>query len=123
VLFRSKAQLRVGNVFMAGARPSVHEANPLMLPDADPKLRLVGRAGRLLLEGGVNWAAIRSGSRPLVTGAMLGRATTPGLPYENPDGSPVTMDRDYFRKARDPSNPTPGPFEGIARGPLTLRVR
>lgn len=49
--------------------------------------------------------------RQLVTTKSLGKAIIPGLPFENPDGSPVKINTDYFGKKRDLANPSPGPFE------------
>jgi alpha-N-arabinofuranosidase len=49
--------------------------------------------------------------RQLVTTKSLGKAIIPDLPFENPDGSPVKINTDYFGKKRDLANPSPGPFE------------
>ena len=46
-----------------------------------------------------------------MTTELLGKAKIPNLPYENPDGSPLAIDTDYFGKKRDAGNPFPGPFE------------
>jgi alpha-N-arabinofuranosidase len=58
----------------------------------------------------------------LVTTELLGKARIPGLPYENPDGSPLKVDTDYFGKPRNQAHPTPGPFENPGVGPLVLKV-
>jgi alpha-N-arabinofuranosidase len=58
-----------------------------------------------------------------VTTELLGKAKIPELPYENPDGSPLKIDTDYFGKQRNEANPTPGPFENPGQGDLTLKVR
>ena len=46
----------------------------------------------------------------MVTTELLGKARIPNLPYEQPDGSPYSIDTDYFGKRRDKENPFPGPF-------------
>ena len=66
--------------------------------------------------------AVKKAGTTLVTTELLGKARIPGLPYENPDGSPLKIDTDYFGKKRSESNPTAGPFESPGTGPLTLRV-
>ena len=103
-----------GNVFLKGAKPSKHERQPVVKPDFDPGLRLVEKADGFYLEIVFDGASARR-KRQLVTTALLGQAVIPGLPYEQADGSPIRIDRDYFGKTRDASAPTPGPFE--ARGP------
>ncbi|MCP5525173.1 MAG: hypothetical protein H7A46_26920 [Verrucomicrobiales bacterium] len=44
------------------------------------------------------------------------------MPYVNADDSPVRVDVDYFGKRRDPSRPTPGPFEELVTGSVSLRI-
>lgn len=58
----------------------------------------------------------------MVTSELLGKPKTVALPYENPDGSPVKINTDYFGKSRDMNNPTPGPFEKPGKGELVLKV-
>jgi alpha-N-arabinofuranosidase len=53
---------------------------------------------------------------------VLGRAGIPDMNYENPDGSSITMDIDYFGNARNTTNPAPGPFEGFIEGKRLLKV-
>jgi len=45
-----------------------------------------------------------------------------GVAFENPDGSPITIDKDYFDKKRDTSSPYVGPFEGLKEGEQTIKV-
>ncbi len=59
----------------------------------------------------------------LVTTKLLGKTKIARLPYETPNGSPLTIDTDYFGKARNKTNPTAGPFENPDTGPLRLRMR
>jgi hypothetical protein len=40
----------------------------------------------------------------------------------NPDGSPVTIDTDYFGNQRNIKNPSPGPFEITKGGKQSLQV-
>ena len=59
----------------------------------------------------------------LVTTDLLGKPLFAQVPYENADGSPVTVDRDFCGNPRDRARPTPGPFERPGRGEWKLRVR
>ena len=52
---------------------------------------------------------------------LLGKAKIPGLAYENPDGSSLKIDNDYFGKKRSEAAPAPGPFEKIGTNPIMLK--
>jgi len=53
---------------------------------------------------------------------LLGKAIVPEQGFENRDGSPLLIDSDFFGKKRDPKNPTPGPFEKLQKGKLSIKV-
>ena len=110
-----------GNVYFHGARPCAKEANPLMLSDHDPAIRLAEEGGWRYLHFTLG-KSLRKAETTFVTTKLLGEARIPGLPYVNPDDSPLTLDRDYFSQRRSQSRPTPGPFEKPGAGELRLRV-
>ena len=112
-----------GNVFLKGAKPSKHEKDPLCKPEFDPAIKLVEKADGLHLEVTLDKAWSTQRTRQLVTTDLLGKANIPGLPYENPDASPLKINTDYFGKKRNEANPTAGPFENPGTGPLSLKVR
>lgn len=123
--FYDKAALPVwmsGNVFLKGARPSQHEADPIVMPETDPGLRLIEKEGvfSLTLTLDKEWKGPKK--RQMVTTEILGQAAIPKASYEKPDGTPLNINTDYFGKPRNDSNPTPGPFESLKRGPVTLKV-
>ncbi len=103
-----------GNVFLKGARPSVHEPAASVRPDFDPQLQLASEDDgvylRLVL--GKDLAETR---RQLVTTDLLGKTAIAGLPYQMPDGTPYRIDTDYHGARRNPGNPFPGPFENLTR--------
>jgi len=111
-----------GNVFLHGAKPSRYEMHPLVEPNFDPGIRLDAKADRLYLEFKFEQAWTGQRARKLVTTSLLGRATIPDLPYEQPDGTPLQIDTDYFGRSRSKSHPTPGPFEDPGQGVLALKV-
>jgi hypothetical protein len=59
----------------------------------------------------------------LITTDFLGKAVVPGQGYENPDGTPITIDSDYFGNKRSKKNPVPGPFEIPEEGKMELLMR
>ena len=120
-----EAQLPVfmnGNVFLAGAQPSRHEPSPPVAPDFNPGIELVEKGGGFYLEITLDKVLASAPARNLVTAELLGKTRIPGLPYENPNGSPLKIDTDYFGNPRNPANPTPGPFENPGAGHVTLKV-
>ena len=110
-------------MFLNGARPSKHEATPLLAAEFDPAIKLVEEIGGLYLEMRFDHTWSTQPSRKLVTTELLGRAAISNERFEQPDGTPLAIATDYFGKSRDPSNPTPGPFECPDQGPIRLRVR
>lgn len=111
-----------GNVFLQTAKSCKHEASPLLQPGFDPAVKLVEEAGGWYLEIAIDKSWDAAQTRKLVTSDLLGRATIPDLPYEQPDGSPIRVDADYFGKTRAEANPFPGPFELPAGGKQRLKV-
>jgi len=98
-----------GNVFLGKAEPSKHELSPLVAPELEPGFKFVEKADGWYLETAFSktWAEAK---RPLVTSRMLGMAQIPDLPFEEPDGKPYRLDKDYFGNKRNSKNPYPGPF-------------
>jgi alpha-N-arabinofuranosidase len=111
-----------GNVFLQGAKPSKHEQDPLVQAKSDPAIQLVEKADGVYLELTIDKTWIAQRPRKLVTTALLGKARIPGLPYENPDGSLLAIDTDYFGKPRNQAGPTAGPFETPGTGRVVLKV-
>jgi len=112
----------MGNVFTQGAKPSKFDKEALVKANFDPGIKLTQKADGwyLTLTRDPAWATEQP--RKLVTSELLGKAVIPDLPFENPDGSPVKIDTDYFGKKRDSNNPFPGPFENSSAGSQTLKV-
>ena len=111
-----------GNVYYHGARPCRNELTPLTLPEADPSIKLTAKDDHFYLDLTFGQAVRKAATTP-VTSGLLGQARVPGLAYENPDGTPLKIDTDYFGKPRDPAKPSAGPFETPGPGPLSIKLR
>ena len=110
-----------GNVHVFGAQPYALEKVPVVRPDWDLGLLLqTAEAGVFLRLSAPD--ALQQAETRLVTTERLGLATVPQLPYVNPDDSPVRVDTDYFGKPRNPSRPTPGPFEDPGHGEIVRKI-
>ena len=111
-----------GNVFFKGARSCKFAVNSHVNAEVDPDVKLVRSAqgAQLGLTLNPGWAG--GVSRKLVTTALLGKTAISDAAYEQPDGSPIRIDTDYFGNCRNPANPTPGPFEVPGQGKVVVRV-
>jgi len=99
-----------------------HEENALEKPQFDAGARLIVEKDGVYLEMATEGSWLSDRRRSLVTAELLGRAVIPDLPFENPDGSRVVVDRDYLGGPRNAANPSPGPFEIEAGGRQRFKV-
>jgi hypothetical protein len=107
----SKEWVIEGNVFLMGSAPAKLESDPIARPAFAPDITLVNE--RNAVQRHITLDRSWGAAHPcrLVTTELLGKARIPDLPYEQPDGSPVHIDTDYFGRKRDSDHPSPGPFE------------
>lgn len=97
-----------GNVFFNGAKPYDGEENykvdtankvELSIKEEDGKYRLVTNL----------YQFVPKFETPFISTEMMGEAFEPEQRFENPDGSSIIFNRDYFGKERD-MMPLSGPF-------------
>jgi len=110
-----------GNVYYNGARPCFKETNYLEKADFNPELKVVEQSDSVFLHITLD-DSFHALDKRLVTTALLGRAKMPNAAYENPDGTTLKINTDYFGKKRSEANPSAGPFENPGEGKLTLKV-
>ena len=99
-----------------------HEERPLLDDGFAPGIKLSKKPDGWYLDITLDETWAEKAKRPLVTTDLLGKALTPDLPFENPDGTPMRIDTDYLGKSRDANNPFPGPFEIRDGAPRTIKV-
>ena len=96
-----------GNAYLNGASVSRHEQHGLT-PEAHASLELVREGERIVLKS--NLPALLEGFRvSQMSTATLGKAFEPEQSFENPDGTPIVFDCDFFGKHRE-LQPAPGPL-------------
>ena len=111
-----------GNIYLKGARPYKEESTYIENKTFDPEIKIERKKDSAVLHITLDpsfWQL----KNQLVTTQLLGEAVIPEVPFENSDGSALVIDKDYFGKDRDKSNPTAGPFANPGDGRLTLKVR
>lgn len=101
-----------GNIYFMDAEPFPKESNQLKVPGLNPRIRLEERENEVYLY--VNFdSSILSSKAQLIDTELLGRAKVSEMWFENKDGSPLVIDRDYFGYKRNKDKPVAGPFEPL----------
>jgi alpha-N-arabinofuranosidase len=111
-----------GNIYFKNAKPSRYETKPVLRSDIDPAIRLVKKSDSYVLELNLEKTLIAERKCKPVTSDLLGKAIISGCGFENPDGTALKIDIDFFGHKRSDVNPTAGPFEDPGSGDLKLKV-
>lgn len=110
-----------GNIYCNGAKPSNKDMNFTNDSTFNPGVRLVKE-----LENGYLYLTFPPSyyhqKNKMITTALLGKAKIPKAAFDNPDGTPLKIDSDFFGSRRSESNPSAGPFESQGKGTLKLKV-
>jgi hypothetical protein len=110
-----------GNIYLNGALHYAGEKNYIQRKDLDPAIQLIEEAGQVFLT--MTLEDFQGNYKnQLITAALLGKVIIPGCEYENPDGTPVKIDTDYFGHKRNEAGPTAGPFEHTGSGKIKMAV-
>ena len=105
-----------GNVFFNGAKPCDTEKNFVEDTEHEVKLELREQDGRYYVDTNL-CEYLPAMETPFVSTELLGEAFEPEQRFENPDGTPIFFDRDYFGAPRG-IHPVPGPFEKKGEEPV-----
>ena len=97
-----------GNAYFNGATVCKHEKNCLIDKDAKVEVKLVEKDGTYRLETNV-YDYLKDFTAGIINSDILGCAFEPEQRFENPDGSEIIFDRDYFGAHRGTAA-IPGPF-------------
>jgi len=109
-----------GNVYLNGAQSYVQEKNQLVLTD-NPNIQIEETEEGVWLSMMMDESIARMKNQ-VVSTEMLGKAMIPNQRFENPDGSEITIDADYFGELRNLRNPFPGPFSFVGKELIQLKV-
>ncbi|MBT3382107.1 MAG: right-handed parallel beta-helix repeat-containing protein [Prolixibacteraceae bacterium] len=109
-----------GNIYLNGSTKFINETNLFEL-DYNPNIQIQEKEDEIYLSMTFDKSIFKMKNKT-ITSALLGKAQIPNLPFENPDGSPFTIDKDYLGNIRNKKNPTAGPFEKPGKGEVILKV-
>ncbi len=101
-----------GNVYLGGAKAWKKEVNGLTIADKDVRVELVEKDGKYYLDTNV-YELLGDFTDRMIHTDILGEAFEPEQKFENPDGTPICFDADYFGKHRG-LQVIPGPFAEAA---------
>jgi len=110
-----------GNIYYNGARPSDKDLNFIEKTAFDPQIKLTEDNTTCYLQIKLS-PEFYTHSIKMITTEILGKAKIPKAMFDNPDGTPLTIDTDYFGTKRSVTNPAAGPFENLKEGELNLKV-
>jgi len=97
-----------GNVYLNRARNYTSEENQLVL-NADPNIHIEEKKDGVYLSM-VMEKSIAKMKNAVVNTELLGEARIPEQKFEDPDGTEILINQDFFGKKRNMENPLPGPF-------------
>lgn len=97
-----------GNVYLAGAKAWKHEKNGLTENRNPVTVELEEKDGQYYLNTNL-YEIVADFSDRMIDTDVLGMAFEPEQPFENPDGTKIRFDRDYFGNHRG-IRVVPGPF-------------
>ena len=96
-----------GNVYLNGAKAWKHEKNGFVSSE-NVKVELTEKDGKYILDTNI-YEILEDFSGRMINTDVLGKAFEPEELFENPDGTPITFDTDYFGGHRG-AKVIPGPF-------------
>ena len=100
-----------GNVYLYRAEPSKLDSQGVCFPDADTRFRIIREEESYYLEMPLNAGWGSNGKTRLINTDLLGKTKVSDQRFENPDGSVLSIDSDFFNRTRYEKSPFPGPFE------------
>ena len=110
-----------GNIFYNGANPCDKEKDNPESSGYNPEVKLVEKGDNVFLQFGFN-QKFYGLKGDFITTEFLGKDKVPKAMFENPDGTPVKIDEDYFGHLRSGENAVPGPFVDLEKGSVNLKV-
>ena len=104
------------NLFLNGAKPMTDKEQGWTMENEDPNLRIEETADGVYLISDIDCAELAAFKGKPVDAQRLGVTKLSGYPFENQDGTPFVLDKDYFGKTRSGQVPTVGPVETLPHG-------
>ena len=120
---KSRFQLAMhvaGNLYMNGVKGYAYEKDAVK-SNTDAKVKLEKTDEGIVIKITVDGDYDKVKTQQITT-ELLGKTYYSNGYYENPDGTPLTIDKDHLGNPRSASAPKVGPFENLKRGENTIMV-
>ncbi len=108
-----------GNLYFNKAEASDQDKKAIRSSTYDPDIKLVEKDEHGYLQFTFHESYYQH-QVALITTEILGEAKIPKAPFDNPDGSSIVIDRDYFSSQRTPGRNHAGPFSSLNKGQVVL---
>ena len=108
-----------GNVYFKHALAFEKEEHHLVFTDFEPAFKIDDKGREVYVSFSLKGVAGLHTQQ--VTTERLGKAKLPKQSYEQPDGKPIVVDKDYLGNPRS-KQPAPGPFEQVKDGEMRWKV-
>ena len=108
-----------GNAYFGGATVCKHEKDKLVDKKSKVTVSIKEKNGSWFVKTNY-FDHLKDFNCNILATESLGKAFEPEQCFENPDGSPITFDKDYFGTHRDPAA-IPGPF-AVSAGNKEIKV-
>ena len=109
------------NLYYFGAKQSLKDINALSDAGFNPAITIEEKGESLFLHFDVNQLYYNQKGK-IINTAILGRARIPKARFDNPDGTVLTIDRDYSGNMRTVQNNVAGPFVNLEGDKITIKV-
>lgn len=108
-----------GNSYYNQSVPHKNEKQNIVLADFNPNVFIEDKGKEVFIT--FSFSEPSGIITEIIDTKKLGKARLPKQSYEQPDGSPITIDTDYLGAERS-NQPKPGPFESVEKGDNRMRV-
>ena len=98
-----------GNAYFNGATVCKHEQHHLIDTENKVQVALVEENGKTVLKTNV-YELLKGFKAGILSSETLGKAFEPEQRFENPDGTDITFNTDYFHQHREGCSTLPGPL-------------
>lgn len=110
-----------GNIYYNNASPLKNEKDAIVDNSFNPNIKLNENDGRIDIALNLCNKQLPS-KTTLITTELLGKTKMAICGFENMDGNPIVINKDFLGNKRPVQNPQPGPFEIVTDSYTTLKV-
>ncbi len=110
-----------GNIFYNGAQPCAKDQNFIDASTWNPEVRISEEGENVFLHFTFNNTYYENKVKMVAT-ELLGKAKIPKAPFDNPDGTPLKINQDYFGNLRLEDKITAGPFTELKTSDVMVKV-